>query len=89
MRSARNLPGHQGVRGKYAQCKWDNSKTAGPFNGKISQETLDCGVMFKSEWGSVQIMIELAFIKPFAYNDPETGDKIEISQSQIFTRSCR
>lgn len=31
-------------------------------------------------------MIELAFIKPFAYNDPETGDKIEISVSDFYTK---
>ena len=31
-------------------------------------------------------MIELAFIKPFAYNDPETGDKIEISVSDLYTK---
>jgi hypothetical protein len=31
-------------------------------------------------------MIELAFIKPFDYNDPETGDKIAISVSDFYTR---
>ncbi len=31
-------------------------------------------------------MIELAFIKPFAYNDPETGDRITISVSDLYTK---
>ena len=30
-------------------------------------------------------MIELAFIKPFDYIDPETGDKIAISVSDFYT----
>src|SRR5271166_5273883 len=38
MRPARNLPGHQSVRRRYAPCKWGNSKTVGPFNGKISKK---------------------------------------------------
>ncbi len=31
-------------------------------------------------------MIELAFIRPFAYDDPETGDKIAISVSDLYTK---
>ena len=31
-------------------------------------------------------MIELAFIKPFTYNDPETGDKISVSVSDFYTK---
>ena len=31
-------------------------------------------------------MIELAFIKPFTYNDPETGDKIAVSVSDFYTK---
>ena len=31
-------------------------------------------------------MIELAFIKPFDYNDPETGDKIALSVSDFYTK---
>jgi hypothetical protein len=31
-------------------------------------------------------MIELAFIKPFAYNDPETGDRIAVSVSDFYTK---
>lgn len=31
-------------------------------------------------------MIELAFIKPFAYVDPETGDKIALSISDFYTK---
>ncbi len=31
-------------------------------------------------------MIELAFIKPFAYDDPETGDRIAISVSDFYTK---
>ena len=31
-------------------------------------------------------MIELAFIKPFDYADPETGDKIAISVSDFYNQ---
>ncbi len=31
-------------------------------------------------------MIELGFIRPFAYDDPETGDKIAISVSDFYTK---
>lgn len=31
-------------------------------------------------------MIELAFIKPFTYNDPETGDRIAISVTDFYTK---
>ncbi len=31
-------------------------------------------------------MIELAFIKPFDYSDPETGDRIAISVSDLYTK---
>ena len=31
-------------------------------------------------------MIELAFIKPFTYNDPETGDRIAVSVSDSYTK---
>lgn len=36
--------------------------------------------------GSVRIMIELAFIEPFAYSDPETGDKIAVSVTDFYTK---
>lgn len=42
--------------------------------------------MFRTESGAFKTMIELAFIKPFDYNDPETGDKIAISVSDFYTR---
>ena len=42
--------------------------------------------MFKTESGAFKIMIELAFIKPFAYNDPETGDRITVSVSDVYTK---
>ena len=42
--------------------------------------------MLRSGFGSVKIMIELAFIKPFDYNDPETGDRIAISVSDFYTK---
>jgi len=31
-------------------------------------------------------MIELALIKPFTYEDPETGDRIAISVSDFYTK---
>ncbi len=31
-------------------------------------------------------MIELAFIRPFAYDDPETGDRITLSVSDFYTK---
>ena len=31
-------------------------------------------------------MIELAFIRPFAYEDPETGDRITVSVSDLYTK---
>jgi hypothetical protein len=31
-------------------------------------------------------MIELGFIQPFAYEDPETGDRIAISVSDFYTK---
>ncbi len=37
-------------------------------------------------FGAFKTMIELAFIKPFAYNDPETGDRITISVSDLYTK---
>ena len=42
--------------------------------------------MSRIESGAFKTMIELAFIKPFDYNDPETGDKIAISVSDFYTR---
>jgi hypothetical protein len=42
--------------------------------------------MFGSESGAFKTMIELAFIKPFDYADPETGDKIAISVSDFYTK---
>ncbi len=31
-------------------------------------------------------MIQLAFIEPFTYNDPETGDRIAVSVSDMYTK---
>jgi hypothetical protein len=74
------------LRGRFSERCCGSDYLRSDLKRKIAKKPYAAPQVGNRWGGSVSAMIEFGFIEPFAYDDPETGDRIAISVSDFYTK---